>query len=43
MGRINDWTISKINDKKESSDSEHPVKSKKVNKKKLKPQDIKVK
>lgn len=43
MGRVNDLTISKINDKKESPDSEHPMKSKKVNKKKLKPQDIKAK
>lgn len=35
--------ISKINDTNESSDSENPVKSKKVNKKKLKAQDIQAK
>lgn len=36
MERTNGWTISKINDKNESSGSENTMKLKKVSKKKLK-------
>lgn len=42
-GRTNGRPVFKINDKNGSSDSEKPTKLKKVNKKKLKPQDMEVK